>query len=110
MFTLRFALTHITDTTRPLMKGLVARADGAKHTSEIATTLHCASHPEDSALCGQTPNADLMLARKVTSVLQVPSTSHCPRILVGLLLCLCVHRHEFEYPCSELHHRGMYAL
>eukprot|EP00035_Acanthoeca_spectabilis_P014256 m.271234 g.271234 ORF g.271234 m.271234 type:complete len:1102 (+) comp16089_c0_seq11:51-3356(+) len=74
-------------TTRPLMKGLVAKADGAKHTSEIAATLHCAAHPEDTSLCGRQPNADLLLARKVTSVLQhhdnIPGTSS-PEAAVNL--------------------------
>lgn len=74
-------------TTRPLMKGLVARADGAKHTAEIAASLACAtgaplsnqSAPNLQSLCGSTPDADMMLSREVTSVLQhhdnIPGTS-----------------------------------
>ena len=78
-------------TTRPLMKGLVARADGAKHTSEIAAALSCGLG-RNSTLCGTTwcgddlypdgtrgPDASMMIAREVTSVLQhhdnIPGTS-----------------------------------
>jgi len=84
-------------TTRPLMKGLVARADGAKHTAEIAASLSCAaafgkqqqqqqqhnnsssSSSSSSSLCGKVPDVDMMIAREVTSVLQhhdnIPGTS-----------------------------------
>lgn len=67
-------------TTRPLMKGLVARADGAKHTAEIALSLSCAlSNKRNDTLCGSQPDVDLMLSREVTSVLQhhdnIPGTS-----------------------------------
>jgi hypothetical protein len=73
-------------TTRPLMKGLVARANGVKHTSEIAATLACARRgwraapsSNSTTLCNRQPDDDLMLAREVTGVLQhhdnIPGTS-----------------------------------
>ena len=69
-------------TTRPLMKGLVARADGAKHTAEIAASLSCAAlgkQQHNSTLCGKDPDVDMMISREVTSVLQhhdnIPGTS-----------------------------------
>ena len=69
-----------TFTTRPLMKGLVAKADGAKHTTEIAASIACArGGTGDNQLCSADPNADILLARAVTSVLQhhdnIPGTS-----------------------------------
>ena len=71
-----------TFSTRPLMKGLVAAANGAKQTSEIAASIACALASPGSksmALCKATPNADMMTARDVTAVLQhhdnIPGTS-----------------------------------
>ena len=46
-------------TTRPLMKGLVARANGAKHTAEIATSLACAKGASEG-LCGRVAPYDLV--------------------------------------------------
>lgn len=56
------------------MKGLVAKADGAKHSSEIAAAIACglqSQRPNASCpLCQKLPDGDIMLARTVTSVLQ----------------------------------------
>jgi hypothetical protein len=76
-------------TTRPLMKGLVARADGAKHTAEIASSLSCGlGNKHNSTLCGALPDVDLMLAREITSVLQhhdnIPGSLSCPVVLSQL--------------------------
>lgn len=76
-----------TFTTRPLMKGLVAKADGAKHTTEIAAAVACARGSGNSKLCSVDPNADVLLARAVTAVLQhhdnIPGTS-APSAAVNL--------------------------
>jgi hypothetical protein len=47
-------------TTRPLMKGLVAQANGAKHTAEVAASLACA-RGSSPTLCATTPNSDVMI-------------------------------------------------
>ena len=61
-------------TTRPLMKGMAAAANGAKHTTEIAMSIACSLFPEAAGLakiCGPwAVNDDPMLAREVTSVIQ----------------------------------------
>ena len=61
------------------MKGLVARADGAKHAAEIAASLACGLGKQNSTLCGSVADPDMMLSREVTSVLQhhdnIPGTS-----------------------------------
>ena len=61
-------------TTRPLMKGMAAAANGAKHTTEIAMSIACSLFPKAAGLakiCGPwAVNDDPMLAREVTSVIQ----------------------------------------
>lgn len=53
-------------TTRPLMKHLTAVAGYAKHTSEIAWSLHCAGQPQQC----KTPDTRLMMIRKINGALQ----------------------------------------
>jgi len=48
--------------TRPLMKGLVARANGAKHSSEIATSIACATMVGGHSLAIPSPNPNRNLS------------------------------------------------
>jgi hypothetical protein len=82
-------IIFLTTLSGPLMKGLTARANGMKHTAEIAASISCAqaaavvaagevtgtanmkAQLRASSLCGTAPNTDVMLGRTVTSLLQV---------------------------------------